>query len=236
MAPHDACAAPFKQDLRDYLDWMRHTAMQCAARGAKILMNTEATPELLNAEGYDALILAVGAEPLIPDIPGVDGGSAFWAPDAEAGRCPVGDSVVVIGGSSVGMEAGLDFDMQGKKVTVVEMLEEGPAFMRLREGSGTAAQELRRLFAERGIPVLYGHRVTEILANGVQCEILSTGEQVTIPCDTALLACGLRPRRAESESMRRCAPETDVYVVGDGAEPASIFEAVNNAFRACLHV
>ena len=36
--------------------------------------------------------------------------------------------------------------------------------------------------------------------------------------------------------MRHCAPETDVYVIGDCAEPATIFEAVNNAFRACLHV
>ena len=43
-------------------------------------------------------------------------------------------------------------------------------------------------------------------------------------------------RRAESEAMRRCAPETDVFVLGDCAAPATVFEAVNDAFRACLHV
>ncbi len=232
----DACAAPFKQDLRDYLAWMRRTAAQCAARGAKILMNTEANPGLLDAEGYDALIIAVGADPLIPSLPGVDGGNVCWAPDAEAGDFPVGDTVVVIGGSSVGMETGLDFEMRGKKVTVVEMLEEGPAFARLHSGSGPVAKELRTLYAQRGIPVLYGHRATEIRSDGVVCENLRTGERVTLACDTVVLACGMRARREESGSMRRCAPETDVYVVGDCAKPASIFEAVNDAFRACLHI
>ena len=232
----DACYAPFKQDLRDYLAWMRHTAEQCAARGARVVLNTEATADLLNAEKYDALIIAVGAEPLVPRLPGADGANVFWAPEAEAGLCPVGDTVVVIGGSAVGMEAGLDLSMQGKKVTVVEMLEEGPASMRLHKSSGSGAKELRSLYEQRGIPVLYGHRVTEIRPDGVVCENQRTGETVALPCDTVLLACGMRPLRAESEAMRHCAPETDVCVVGDCTEPATIFEAVNDAFRACLHV
>ena len=232
----DACAAPFKRDLRDYLEWMRHTAEQCAARGARILLDTEATPALLDAEGYDALIIAVGAEPILPEIPGVGGANVCWAPEAQAGLRPVGETVVVIGAGSVGMEAGLDFSMRGKKVTVVEMLEEAPALARLREGSGPAAQELRSLYAQRGIPVLCGRRVTEIRPDGVVCEVLRSGERVTLPCDTVLLACGMRPLRAQSEAMRHCAPETDVYVIGDCAAPASVFEAVNGAFRACLHV
>ena len=84
--------------------------------------------------------------------------------------------------------------------------------------------------------MLYGRRVRELRPDGVVCEDPRTGETETIPCDTVLLACGMRPRRAESESMRRCAPETDVYVVGDCTATASVFEAVNDAFRACLHV
>ena len=232
----DACAAPFKQDLRDYLAWLRRTAEQCAARGAKLLLNTEATPELLDEAGYDALIIAVGADPVIPAFPGSESASVVWAPDAEAGRCPVGERVVVIGASSVGMEAGLDFSMQGRQVTLIEMLDEAAAFARLRDGSGPAAKELRSLFEQREIPVLYGRRVRELRPDGVVCEDPRTGETETIPCDTVLLACGMRPRRAESESMRRCAPETDVYVVGDCTAPASVFEAVNDAFRACLHV
>ena len=36
--------------------------------------------------------------------------------------------------------------------------------------------------------------------------------------------------------MRHCAPESAVFVVGDGKKPASICEAVNEAFQACLHI
>lgn len=233
---YEASVAPFKQDMKDYLTWLRHTAEQCKVRGARILMHTEATPELLQAGHYDALILALGADPLIPNVPGIHNANVFWAPDAEAGIAPVGDRVVVIGGSSVGMEAGLDFHLQEKQVTVVEMLEERPAAIRLHEGSGSSAEELRRIYQQRQIPVLYGHRLIEVRSDRVICENLMNGKQVEVPCDTVLLAAGMRSRTEEVDAMRRCAPATGVFVVGDCFKAASIFEAVNSAFRICLHI
>ena len=53
-------ALPFKQDIRDYLDYLVCQANKAPAR---ILLNTEATKEMLGAEGYDALIIAVGSKP-----------------------------------------------------------------------------------------------------------------------------------------------------------------------------
>ena len=232
----EASVAPFKQDMKDYLAWMRHTAEQCEARGAKILMNTTATKELLDAEHYDALILALGADPLIPNVPGIHAPNVFWAPEAEAGFVPVGDRIVIIGGSSVGMEAGLDFHLQGKDVTVVEMLDEKTAARKLHEGSGPSAEELRSIYQQRGIPVHYATRLTEVRSDSVVCTAMDTGEELTLPCDTVLLAAGMRSRTAEADTMRRCAPETGVFVVGDAAKAASIFEAVNEAFRICIHI
>ena len=76
----DAAVPSFKNDVRDYLTWMRHTAGQCRARGAKILLNCAATPDRLALEGYDALILALGADPIVPKLPGIDGPNVAWAP------------------------------------------------------------------------------------------------------------------------------------------------------------
>ena len=233
---YEASVAPFKQDMRDYLAWMRHTAKQCEERGAKILLNTAATKEILDREQYDAIILALGADPLIPKVPGIDSKNVFWAPSAEAGQVPVGDTIVVVGGSSVGMEAGIDFHRQGKKVTVIEMLAEGPGYAQLRAGSGTSADEIRSIYRDEKIPMLYSHKLIEVREGSVLCENLETGEMVELPCDTVLLAAGMRARTAETETMRHCAPETSIFVVGDGAKPASICEAVNDAFRACIHI
>ena len=231
-----AAVPPFKQDMQDYLKWMRHTAAQCVARGAKVLLNTAATPALLEKEGYDIIILALGADPITPKIPGVELPHVSWAPDAEAGKAFVGEKIVIIGGSAVGMEAAVDFSNQGKDVTVVEMLEEGPAAGKLHMSAGAGAKEISRIFEQRQLPVQYGAAVTEILPDRVICRKLATGETFSLPCDTVLLAVGMRERREEAETMRHCAPESGIYVIGDCMKAASISEAVNDAFRICLHL
>ena len=232
----DAAVPSFKNDVRDYLKWMRHTAGQCAARGARILLNTEATPDLLALEGYDALILALGADPIDLGFKGTDRINVAWAPDAQAGKVPVGDRIVVVGGSAVGMEAALDFSLEGKEVIVVEMLDEKAAAAKLRAGAGSGAAELQKIFKERKIPVYYDLAVESVGEKGVYCRDLKDDEISIYPCDTVLLAVGLRSRSAAADAMRRCAPENNVYIVGDGKKPASICEAVNEAFQACLHV
>ncbi|MBR6812532.1 MAG: FAD-dependent oxidoreductase [Oscillospiraceae bacterium] len=232
----EAAIPSFKTDVQDYLGWMLHTAKQCQDRGAKILLNTEATKELLDKEKYDALIIAPGADPIIPKVPGIDKKHVHWAPDAEAGKCEVGDNIVIIGGSSVGMEAGLDFSLQGKNVSVIEMLPEGPAQRKLHASSGPSWKEFVTIYEQRGIPVHYGHRLMEVKDECIVCENTATGESVTIPCDTVLLAVGMRPRFEIADSMRHCAPETSVYIVGDAFKSAGIFEAVNDTFRACIHI
>ena len=187
-------------------------------------------------EHYDAIIIAIGADPIVPNVPGIDKPHVHWAPDAEIGRCDVGESVVIVGGSSVGMEAGLDFDMQGKKVTVIEMLPKTPAQRKLHASSGPSWKEFVTIYEDRNIPVHYGHRLLEVKDDCVVCENVETGEQVTFACDTVLLAVGMRPRTEEADSMRHCATETSVRVVGDAFKSAGIFEAINDTFRACIHI
>ena len=75
-------ALSFKQDMKDYLAWLVRQAMKMPAR---VLLNTEATKEMLEAERYDALIIAVGSRPLIPTVPGIEKPHVHWAPEAETG-------------------------------------------------------------------------------------------------------------------------------------------------------
>jgi NADPH-dependent 2,4-dienoyl-CoA reductase/sulfur reductase-like enzyme len=230
-----AAQAPFKQDIRDYLHWLRHTADQCKTRGARILLNTEATADILDAEGYDAVILALGADPILPKLPGADLPHVCWAPVAESGTFPVGEKVVVVGGSAVGMEAALNMSLQGKKVTVLEQLEPAQASMKLKQTAGSGASEISRLFEEREIPLLCGSTLTEILPDRIRYR-QSDGSEKELLCDTVLLAMGMRPRLAQAEALRHSAPETSVFLVGDCVRAASVYEAVNEAFQVCLHI
>ncbi len=65
------------------------------------------------------MIVAIGAEPLILPVPGVD--QAKIAIEVLGKEDTLGDSVVLIGGGQVGCETALHLAKLGKKVTVVEM-------------------------------------------------------------------------------------------------------------------
>ena len=229
----------YKVDLRDYLKWMRHTAKQCEERGAKILLNTPATKELLDAEKYDAIIIAVGADPVIPEsIPGIHQDNVMWAPlaEMEENKDKVGQKVVIIGAGSIGVESAQDMYLLGKDVTVVEALDADSAFQQLRKASSSTAKEYRDIFKRENMDVRYSTKVKEITPDSVVVENLTTGETYAIPADTVLTAMGMKPRTELVEELRHCAPETSVRFVGDCHQPDTVCGAVNEAFQACLHI
>lgn len=219
---HDAVAAPFKVDLRDYLGYMQAFAEHC---GARVLLNTEATPELISAEGYDAVFCCVGADPITLPVPGSDLPHVFWAPDGENGRVPVGEKVVIIGGASVGTEASISLAMHGKQVTVLEMADYVDL---VRTGAGG---DLLSLTKKYGVNRMLGWRLIEITQKDVIAENTKTKERINIPADTVLMAAGMRPRRKEALRFAHCCPETSFFIVGDAAESGEIRDAVFRAFN-----
>ena len=232
-----AAVPPRKIDAQDYLQWLRHTAAQCANAGARILLNTEATKEMLDLENYDAVVIAVGADPLIPaSIPGISKPHVHWAPDAEEGKCTVGDKIVVVGGGAVGFEAALDYADLGKDVCLIEMMDEQKAKLNLRASAGSGATELLSIFKNKNIPVYYGLALSEVRDDRIVCLDTATGETRELECDTVLLAMGMRERWALVEELRHCAPESNVAIVGDCRNVGTIAEAVNQAFQACIHI
>jgi 2,4-dienoyl-CoA reductase-like NADH-dependent reductase (Old Yellow Enzyme family)/thioredoxin reductase len=114
-----ASSASFKWPLRRFMEYMYR---QINKSTVKVLFNTEATPGMLKKEKYDAILVAVGSETIVPDIPGVKGKNVVFAPDVYGKEDALGKNVVVIGGGEVGVETGLHLAEKGHKVTVVEML------------------------------------------------------------------------------------------------------------------
>ena len=215
-------AAPFKVDLLEYLHYMEDFAANC---GARVLLNTEATPELLNAEGYDAVIAAVGAKPYIPDIPGADLPHVHWAPDADSGLVPCGERVVIIGGNTVGTETAANLAMNGKQVTLIKRSPD------LGGGMGITRADLVNMAAEHGAKRLIGVRPVEIRPDCVIAEDMSSGERMVLPCDTVLLACGMTPRHDEAMKFLHCCPETNFFIIGDAVCSGSVRDAVFQAFE-----
>jgi 2,4-dienoyl-CoA reductase-like NADH-dependent reductase (Old Yellow Enzyme family)/NADPH-dependent 2,4-dienoyl-CoA reductase/sulfur reductase-like enzyme len=225
---------PFKQDIRDYLKYMQ---CQVAKAPARVLMNTEVTKEILDKEKYDAIILAVGSRPIVPELPGIDKAHVHWAPDACTGKVKTGEKIgkkiVIIGAGAVGIECAIDLKEKGNDVSIVEM---APDLGHLMQSASGAAFEFQELIAKLDIPVHLSCMLEEVKDDSILCSNTKTSEKVEFPADTVLLALGMAAKQDVADSLRHSAPETEVFVVGDAVKPGLVGPAVMSAFRAAAYI
>lgn len=115
-----ASVPEFKRDLRPLIRYLSH---QVENLGVRVELNKEATAAAIKQIGPEAVIMATGATPVVPRIPGVNSGRVFTATDVLLGERVCGEHVVVAGGGMVGCETAVHLARAGKKVTIVEMMD-----------------------------------------------------------------------------------------------------------------
>ncbi len=222
-----AAAMHLKEDMPVYRDWLIREFYRC---GADIRTSTEATPLLVREIKPDAMVIAVGAEPVMLPVPGAELSHVHWCGDADMGLCDVGENVAIIGGGSVGLEGGAALAATGKKVTVMEMLPKLP------RGVVRADDELCEIITKAGGSIKTGKKLLSIHPDHVLCQVLESGETEKICCDTVLMAAGLRPRKETVSALRHVIPETEVYIIGDCVRPRMIGDAVREGFGVALGI
>jgi pyruvate/2-oxoglutarate dehydrogenase complex dihydrolipoamide dehydrogenase (E3) component len=195
--------------------------------GVDIRMNTEVTPDLVGSLKPDVLIIAVGAEPIIPPLPGIDSPKAIVANDLPDKYDTVGSKVVVLGGGLVGCETAVHLAQEGKDVTLIEMLHElGPdANPRYRPLLLDQLEKLVTCKTEtRGI------HITE---KGLVCADEDDNE-ILFCADTIICAVGQKPLHNVAEKLRDCAPE--VIEIGDCVKPGHVTEALFHGYWAGIDI
>ena len=204
-----AALPDFKQDVADYVKYLKRLAATC---GARILLNTEATRDVLDAENYDAVIVAIGAKPVVPSVSGIDKPHVHWAPHAEAHEVPCGDNVVIIGAGAVGIEAAIDLKREGKNVTVIERRDDFGSLMASASGG---FDDLMQLIRELEIPVELATQLEAVEDDGIVCTDMKNGAEKRLAVDTVLLAIGVAPDYDEADALRQSCSPTSVFVIGD---------------------
>lgn len=224
----DAGFMSFKYDLRKFEKYLiRHVTTDPRIR---VCLNTEAMPELISALGFDTVIAAVGADPIVPaSIPGIGGsnvmtaGESFFAP---AGT--VGHKVAVIGGGQVGCETGVHYGMLGHDVTILEMKDAlAPDAMR------TYREELVGQVGDHCTAAITGATCTAIDDTAVTYRDRD-GTEHRLEADTVILAMGMRAKTVLAESFRECAE--DFRKIGDCAKVGNVKHAVRQAYDAAMTI
>lgn len=146
------------------------------------------------AEDYDKLILAPGADPVLPPIPGVAKPFVFHLKTLRdtdriyqhlQGTRP--RAAVVIGGGLIGMEAVENLAALGIETTVVEFLPQVLSFLDVEMAEMVHA-ELRA----KGVNLCLGDRVTAISEQHGR-GVVETGQGRKFAADLVIMAIGIRP-------------------------------------------
>ena len=222
---HEISCLSFKFDMRRHLKWLMSSTMEC---GAKILLNTEATPENILALKPDVVFIATGADRIAPPIPGLNRSNVHHVLDVDTGREAVGDTVVVCGGGLSGTESALQLAMEGKKVTVVDML---PVEQFARDHSPAPRGMLLQLLEQYGVKLIGSVRVCEIGDDGVAVQSMD-GAKTVLPCDDVVAAFGMKKNDRLLKQMQELMP--DVIAVGDCNVVKNIKNANQVAFNLAL--
>lgn len=217
-------ALPFKREMYELSGTYRLLAEKA---GARILTNTEVTAKYVEKTAPDALIIAVGSEPLVPPIKGLDGDNVVIVNQYYLEKDKVTDEVVVFGGGLAGCECAIHLGMEGKHVRLVEMRGE------LAPDANVRHRPLLLKEVEKYAEVYTGYRGLEVTKEGVLCET-GDGKQVLVPGTTVICALGQRSRSALADKLRDTAPY--VAVIGDAARVSTITNAVYWGYHAALDI
>ncbi len=246
---HLAAAPPGRSDFMHFADYLKESL-----RVLNVAVDLGKTADAENVRTWnpDVLILATGASPIAPRIPGADKSHVIQAWDLlRQPETETGDHVVVIGGGAVGCETALHlarigtispetlefllhYDVESPE-KLYQLSAHGIKHVTLIEQQPKIAQDIGKStrwvilsdLKRFGIQVLTGTQVVKICDGEIVVE--KDGKRSTIKTDTVVLAVGARPEAALYNQLQAAVPE--VYLIGDAAGPRKIMNAVREGFH-----
>ncbi len=142
---------------------------------------------------YDALLIATGAVPFVPPIPGADLPGVMTLRDLAGAlalrqRALASSQAVVLGGGLLGIEAAASLRQVGLAVVVVE----AAPWLLPRQLDREGASVVQKALEARGLSFRIGAKVQAITGGDrVEGVALESGEN--LPADLVLVAAGVRP-------------------------------------------
>lgn len=215
---------PFKSCDRDLLRWYQYELNELKVN---LVLNTTATPTLLQEAKPDIVVVATGATPVVPQIPGTDRlpcwsvSDVLMNPKLANGRC------TIIGAGLVGAELGLWLHQSGRSV---QLIESAPAI--LSGGSGMPFMNydmLKDLLHAGEITLHVDACVVEAQDDSVIINT-PTGRH-TIMTDTLIYAIGYQSVTQLYDRLIAAEPAFLTYQVGDARSVKNIMYAIWDGYE-----
>lgn len=211
----------FKFDVRRF---SMNLQKQLYNSGAVVRLSKEANADSIKEFAPDAVIVAAGAKPIKPRIPGIDNSKVIDALDLLSNRIPTGEKVYVLGGGEVGCEAAAYLDSVGKDVTIIEMQSE---ILSTANMADNARKGLEDLLGRTKVRILTGTKLTEIKDNLIVCE--NGTETLELAYDNLVLAVGFKSDHTLCDELKSAGIK--VFPIGDYNSPRKIYYGIHEGFH-----
>ena len=219
--------ADFKWPLREYKEYL---VAQLQKSSVEVRLNSAVTPEEAKESGFEAVLLALGSEPVLPSIPGSTR-EHVHTPISVYGEKEktLGERVVVIGGSETGVETGLYLARAGHKVHLITRAD------RLAKDAQPVhyIDVLTHMYnTEPNFEYTKFSETTEI----TDSEVVIRNDEGTfrIPCDDVVLCGGVRPRQEEALRWMELFDSGAARPVGDCQRPGDVRTGIRSAYIAAM--
>ncbi len=219
----EASVPRFKKELGWLLDWYKR---ELGKLDLEINLSSNVKADTVERERPDALIIATGSKPIVPQITGLDNEKVITTIDLLRGKKRAGEKVLVLGGGLIGCETALWLAQEGKKVTIGEMLGELMV-------AGIPVQHMNRMML---INLLQFYNVNPLM-NTTLLEVREGGvllidknfEKKEMEVDTVVVAVGLGPDQELYHSLR--GKTRNVFLIGDSRKAQNVMGAIWDAYE-----
>jgi len=207
---------PQKQVLNEFIDYL---VRRVKSLGITIEMGKEFRSDMLEPVKPDVVVVATGASPQFPSWKGIEESGALSVDDVLSDGADIGARVLVVGGGGTGAEIADLLSEIGKKVTLVEMLEDIASDL-----VNHLQHYLKQRLAQKGVAVLTSTRVKALGKRYVMIEDAS-GVRKLDDFDTIVLALGSE-KSNDTIYKNLEGKVSELHVIGDARQPREIVDAV----------
>jgi 2,4-dienoyl-CoA reductase-like NADH-dependent reductase (Old Yellow Enzyme family)/thioredoxin reductase len=223
----------FKMEYRKLLESYRSMLKESEV---EVRVAVEAQPEYIVTENPDAVILALGSKPLVPDIPGISSEEVLRAVDLleREQYDKLGPAVVIIGAGLLGCELALHIcdKLPSVKIRIVDLLKADEILV---DEPLTNRSMLLWKLKNAGVELISGHEIVEINEKGITA-VNNKGDREFLQADTIVLSTGFMPQmelcRTFKERIHAMNPEIELYEIGDCVKCERIYNAINSGAHA----
>ncbi len=244
-----AGAPPHKAEL---LELIRYYRAMIRKYDIPLFLNTAVDVRFIREVNPDHVIIAEGAEPLVPGITGSDGANVLTSWEVLKDNPPLGKNIAVVGGGAVGLETALFVAARGTitpEILYFLFAYEAESVERLRElmFRGTSRVTVFEMLPKAGADVgkstrwvlfdnldRYGvtvHTNAKVLSlTGGNVRFEKDGREENIPFDQIILSSGSKPVSRLAGALKDSG--VSFQVIGDGVKPGRIQDAVHQGYLA----